>query len=142
MIEFYLLPGTPLVVLDDYNELFNFICGLEGHGLEGPNEPGNTSWRFIVHSPDKVASLYDNRKNGSFAPAMNPEIQKAYDEQLDLLEIRTGDQTNPRYVALTPSADMDGLKKKWCDDYCAFYAIDIHETVKKEMDIPTSEEKV
>jgi len=39
MIEFYLLPGTPLVILDDYNELFNFICG-----LEGPNKPEDTGW--------------------------------------------------------------------------------------------------
>jgi hypothetical protein len=123
MIEFYLLPGTPLVILDDYNELFNFICG-----LEGPNKPEDTSWSFTVHSFDKVASLYDNRKKGSFVPAMNPEIQKAYDEQLDLLEIRTGDHTNPQYVALTPSADKDGLKKKWCQVYCTFHNINICET--------------
>lgn len=123
MIEFYLLPGTPLVILDDYNELFNFICG-----LEGPNKPGDTGWSFIIHSLDKVASLYNNRKKGSFAPAMNSEIQKAYDEQLDLLEILTGDHTNPQYVALTPSADMDGLKKKWCQGYCTFHNINICET--------------
>lgn len=120
MIEFYLLPGTPLVVLDDYNELFNFICG-----LEGPSEPGDNCWSFIVHSSNKVVVLYDYQKKGSFAPAMYPEIQKAYNEQLSLLEIRSGDHTNPRYVALTPSTDMDGLKKKWCDDYCVFHNIDI-----------------
>jgi hypothetical protein len=137
MIEFYLLPGTPLVVLDDYNELFNFICS-----LEGPNKPGDTDWSFIIHSPNKVASLYDNRKQGSFAPAMNPEIRQAYDEQLDLLEIRSGDHTNPRYVALTPSANMDGLKKKWCDDYCVFHNIDIRETIEEEINAPTAEEGV
>jgi len=102
--------------------------------------PPFTGWSFIVHSLDKVASLYDNRKKGSFVPAINPEIQTAYDEQLDLLEIRTGDHKNPRYVALTPSADMDGLKKKWCDDYCAFYDIDIHETVEEEINTSTAEE--
>jgi len=48
-----------------------------------------------------------------------------------------GDHTNPRYVAITPDTDIHSLKKKWCDDYCAFHDIDISETVEEEMDAPT-----
>ena len=132
MIEFYLLPETDRVLLDDYNELFEYICETETQlPFEDPAESGGRNWSFTVHYPHRVFFLYNNREKDS---AIDPNLHEAYDEQLSLLEICTGDYANPQYVAITPNVDIGGLKKKWCQDYCAFHEIDIRETFEKEID--------
>ena len=52
MIEFYICPQTPAVLLEDYNELFDFICD-----FEDSNGSGDKSWSFTVHSPHRMFSL-------------------------------------------------------------------------------------
>lgn len=136
MIEFYVSPETPAVLLEGYNELFDFIAD-----FEDSNGSGDRSWSFTVHSPHRVFSLYNNREKGSFASDVDPNLQEAYDEQLSLLEICAGDYTKPQYVALTPNVDTYGLKKKWCQDYCAFHEIEIRETFEGETDASKISEK-
>ena len=131
MIEFYITPETGAVLLKDYNALFDFSCDFESSNGFGA-EVG--IWSFTVHSPYRVFSLYTNRKKGSFASPIDANVQEAYDEQLSLLEICAGDYATPQYIAVTPNINMDGLKKKWCQDYCAFNKIDIRETVEEETD--------
>lgn len=118
---------TPMGLFKNYNQLFESICEMDSAVKKGklyPTHPQieGSNWSFVVFSPDMVAALYP------FTPAMDSNIKKAYDEQLSLLEIYTGDYMTPRYLALTPSVNVDELKQKWCHDYCAFYNIDICET--------------
>lgn len=129
MIEFYVLPETPAVLLEDYNELFDFIAD-----FEDSNGSGDRSWSFTVHSTHRVFSLYNNREKGSFASDADPNLQEAYDEQLSLLEICAGKYANPQYIAITSNIDISSLKKKWCQDYCAFHEIEICETFEGETD--------
>ena len=56
------------------------------------------------------------------------------------MELCTGDYNNPQYIAVTPNIDMDGLKKKWCLDYCAFHGLAISETADEEMDSQIEEQ--
>ena len=135
MIEFYITPETDAVLLKDYNSLFDFICDFESSNGFG-SEAG--TWSFTVHSPDRVAALYHNWKKGD--PAIESELQEAYDEQLSLMELCTGDHNNPQYIAITPNIDMDALKKKWCLDYCAFHKLAISETAEEEMDSQIEEQ--
>ena len=60
------------------------------------------------------------------------KFQKAYDEELSLLEICTGDYENPLYVSVTPNVDMAYLKEKWCSDYCAFHDLVIVNSTDRE----------
>ncbi len=106
----------------DYNKLFDLLCQLDGRVKKGklfPTHPQleGSNWSFVVFSPDMVTALYP------FTPAMDPNIQEAYDRQLSLLEIYTGDYMTPRYIALTSNVDVYELKKKWCRDYCQFHGI-------------------
>ncbi len=140
MIEFYITPETGAVLLKDYNALFDFICDFESSNGFG-SKAG--TWSFAVHSPLRVFSLYNDRKTDSSASPIDANLQEAYDEQLSLLEICAGDYATPQYIAVTPNINMDGLKKKWCQDYCAFNKIDIRETVEEETDaFGISEESV
>jgi|GEM_PF-1157323 len=130
MIEFYVSPETDGVLLNNYNELFELICETENQlPFEDPTGSGSRSWCFVVHSPHRVFSLYNNMEKGS---AIDPNLQEAYDEQVGLLEICTGDYANPQYVAITPNIDMGALKKKWCQDYCVFHELAIREVSEEE----------
>ena len=131
MIEFYVSPETPAVLLEDCNELFDFISD-----FEDSNGSGNGSWSFAVHSPHRVFSLYNNREKGSCASPIDTNLQEAYDEQLSLLEICTGNYANPQYIAITPNIDIGSLKKKWCQDYCAFHGLVIREISEGQTGLP------
>ena len=119
MIELYITPETDAVLLKDYNGLFDCICDFESSNGLG-SEAG--AWNFTVHSPARVVALY------RCATTIDPELQKAYDEQLSLLETCTGDYKNPQYIALAPSVDVYALKRKWCHDYCRVHGLALSET--------------
>ncbi len=52
MIEFYVLPETDGVLLDNYNELFELICETENQlPFDDSTESKPSDWSFTVHSP-------------------------------------------------------------------------------------------
>jgi hypothetical protein len=68
-----------------------------------------------------VAALYAHTKNPC------AEMQEAFEYNLPLIEICTGDYKNPLYIVLTPNIDMDYLKRKWCIDWCTFHHLLVRE---------------
>ena len=145
-IEFCVLPETPAVLLDNYNELFDLICDTENQMREPENqmpfgasiESGGSGWSFIIHSPCRVESFYHNRKENSSELAIDAAIQEAYEKHLSLVEIRTDDCANPQYIAITRTVDIYGLKKKWCQSYCKFHELALSEIAEAQDAPPIS----
>jgi len=81
------------------------------------------NWSLAVYSADRVEALAWGLRHFP----ENPEFQKAYAEELELLEICDGDCANPRYVALTPDVDVGGLKREWLHGYCAAHGLAIED---------------
>jgi hypothetical protein len=54
-------------------------------------------------------------------------VHEAFDENLPLIEICTGDYHNPMYIVVTPNVDIYYLKKRWCVDYCTFHHLLVRE---------------
>lgn len=134
MIEVYIMPQSLVGLFANYNELFDFICETENQKLsEGHLKYGGSIWSFVLYPPDRVVSLYNDRKRGLFAPKINPNVKEAYEQQLSLVEICTGDYKNPQYIVVTPNVNMEYLKKKWCIEYCTFYNFVVRDTLKKEI---------
>ena len=141
-IEFRVLPETPAVLLSNYNELFELICDTENQMRASENqmpfgastESGGSGWTFIIHSPHRVESFYYNKRESSSDPSIDAAIKEAYEKQLSLVEIRTGDCVNPQYIPITQTGDLYGLKKKWCQSYCEFHELAISERAEEEAD--------
>ena len=115
------------ITFNNYDKLFDFLAQMDseikdGKLFESYLQFEGTNWSFVTYPPDRVAALYQ------FAITIDPDLQEAYDEQLSLLELCTGDYNNPQYIAVTPNIDMDALKKKWCRDYCDFHGLSLCET--------------
>ena len=115
------------IALENYNKVFDFLAQMDseikdGKLFESYLQFEGTNWSFVIYPPDRVAALYE------FAITIDPELQKAYDEQLSLLETCTGDYKCPQYIALAPSVDVYELKKKWCHDYCRVHDLALSET--------------
>ena len=122
MIEIITLDRTPAGQFDDFNDLFDCITTIENLKLvaKHPNAR-QMNWSFAIHPPKRAAVLYTHGDNSSEA------IEEAYEEQLPLIEICTGDYKKPLYIVLTPNVDMDYLKKKWCLDWCTFHHLVVRE---------------
>jgi len=117
-------PSTtdPIEYVKDYNELWENLTALENEKLlaEKPNF-GQMNWSFTIHPPRRVAAFYRHIKDTCEA------IQEAWEEELSLIVICTGDYRTSTYIALTGNTDLDYLKKKWCLDYCAWHEIELEE---------------
>ncbi len=118
MITILPLDGTPAAHFVNYDELLG--CIIESEHEKHPDD-APMDWNFTVYPPQQVGTLY----------ALNQEpceaMQEAFEENLPLIEVCTGDYKNPLYMAMTPNVDMDFLKKKWCVDYCTYHNLVVKE---------------
>lgn len=122
MIEIITLDRTLAGEFEDFNDLFDCITTIENLKLIAKHpKPRHMNWSFAIHPPKWAAALYTHGQNLSEA------IREAYEEQLPLIEICTGDYKHPLYIVLTPNVDMDYLKKKWCVDWCTFHHLVVRE---------------
>ena len=122
---------------EDYHQLFDHITEIEndlsGYITEDESaklvayaDRDQKYWRFTIYSPHRVSSIYTHNKD------LPEAVEKAFEEQLSLIEICTGDYNNPQYIVRTPNVDVNYLKKQWCIDYCAFHNMTISESRKFE----------
>ncbi len=121
MIRIIPLDGNPIEHFEDYNELFECITSTETMKAAKRLKPVHIDWNFTIHHPKRASALYIQSKNPSEA------IKEAFEENLALIEICTGDYKKPLYIPLTPNVDMDYLKRKWCIDSCTFHHILVKE---------------
>ena len=122
MIVIHPLDGTPAEHFEDYNELFECILVNENlkFAIKNP-DVAPTDWSFTVFPPIQAAALY------ALSQDPCPAITEAFEDNLPLIEIYTGDSKNSLYIPLTPNVDMDYLKKKWCVDWCTFHDLVVRE---------------
>ncbi len=122
MIIIQPLDGSPAEPFEDYNELFE--CIIENENLKRAIKHPDVMlvhWGFTLYSPQEVVALY------ALSTTPCPAITEAFEENLPLIEIYTGDSNNPLYIPLTPNVDMDYLKKKWCIDWCTYHDLVVRE---------------
>lgn len=116
MIIILPLNGAPAEHFANYDELFECITTIENLKLVAKRPVFvHMNWSFTVYPPKRVAALYAHSKDPSEA------LREAFEENLPLIEICTGDYKQPLCITLTPNVDMDYLKRKWCIDYCTFH---------------------
>ena len=113
------------IAFENYDKAFDFISEMDGEVEEGslfylPFKTGN-NWSFVTYSPERVNQL------SQFDPMTEPNLRQAHEGQWGLLEICAGDYRNPRYIALTPDVDVQGLKKQWLHGYCPAHGLAIEE---------------
>jgi hypothetical protein len=94
------------------DDAFNHLSA--GELLEDHPEIGATHWGFVVFPPEMVPNLYLNLKQ---KPVPAP-LKEAYEQQLGVIEVCSGDYANPTYVPITPSLDIGKLKKGWYLECC------------------------
>jgi hypothetical protein len=122
MIQILSFNGTPAEQFEDYNELFECIIIIENLKLIAKClDFSHLNWSFTVYSPKRVSSFRTAAKDAPDA------VHEAYEENLPLIEICTGDFHNPLYIVVTPNVDMDFLKRQWCIDYCTFHHLLVRE---------------
>lgn len=118
MIVILPLDGNPAEYFESYDALLECIMESEN---EKQSDDTPMDWSFNVYPPKEVVALY--------ALSQKPcvVIEEAFEEDLPLIEICTGDYERPLYIALTPNVDMNFLKKKWCVDYCTYHDLVVRE---------------
>ena len=98
----------------NYDELFDDIVQMENlKTLEIDPDFRSMQWSFVSYAPRHVGALYTHLKE------QNSAIKEASEKQLPLIEICTGDFTNPEYVVGAETLNLEYLKKKWTLAHCA-----------------------
>ncbi|MGV8947775.1 MAG: hypothetical protein ACOH2E_00175 [Candidatus Paracaedibacter sp.] len=122
MIIIQPLDGTPAEHFENFDQLFECIIATEALKMAAKNSHSRPmKWTFTVYPADEVLPFLAAHKKPPEA------VEEAYEENLSLIEICTGDYKNPLYIVLTANVDMDYLKKKWCIDYCTWHNLLVRE---------------
>ena len=122
MIIIQPLDGTPAEHFETFDQLFECILTTESLKVAAKTSHSKPmNWSFTVYPANQVGTLLALHKKPPEA------VEQAYEENLPLIEICTGDYKNPLYIVLTPNVDMGYLKKKWCIDYCTYHNLVVRE---------------
>ena len=122
MIIIQPLDGTPAEYFESFDQLFEDIITTEALKVAAKTSHSKpVNWSFAVYPADQVLPLLAAHKKPPEA------VEEAYEENLSLIEICTGDYKHPLYIVMTPNVDMDYLKKKWCVDYCTYHNLVVRE---------------
>jgi hypothetical protein len=122
MIIIQPINGAPAEHFENFDQLFECIITTEALKVaakKSDSKPMN--WNFTVYPANQMGTLLSGHKNPPEA------LEEAFEENLSLVEICTGDYKNPLYVVLTPNVNMNYLKKKWCVDYCTYHNLVVRE---------------
>jgi hypothetical protein len=109
------------------DDIFNHVTG--GELLEAHPEIMKPHWGFIVYSRKNVADLNSKLKRES----ITPPIREAHQQQLGIIEICTGDYSNPRWVPITFRLDIGKLRKDWYLECCKIHGYTVTENHKGDI---------
>lgn len=122
MIKIVPLDGMPPQHFESFEELFEDInTTVNSKLVEAPLDVAHMNWSFRIYPSKRVFVLYAHTKEPCAA------MQEAFEDNLPLIEICTGDYKKPLYIVLTPNVYMDYLKRKWCIDWCTFHHLLVRE---------------
>ena len=103
---------------ESYDALLKHIKEIEKQKqLETRKENDREFWSFIIHSNQRLSSVYWRAIKATDILLTEKE-QDAYEKGLNLLEMCKGDQNNPTQIILTPDINLNEITKSWCRDYC------------------------
>jgi hypothetical protein len=120
MIEVQTVSNNEKETFQSYDNLFEYIVEAENlKMLELEPDFRSMQWSFTAYSPRHVQALYTHLKDQHLA------VRQASENQLPLIEICSGDFTNPEYVVGTEDTKIRYLKKKWTLAYCASHGMTI-----------------
>ena len=122
MIKIVPLDGTPPKYFESFDEFFKDVTTTENSKLlEDQPDLSQMNWSFTIYPPKRVAALHAHTK----APCA--AMQEAFEDNLSLIEICTGDYKMPLYIFLTRNVDVHYLKKQGCLYYCTFRRLLVRE---------------
>jgi hypothetical protein len=99
----------------NFDYLLEYINLLENSPLDDYNSYyEHQKWKFIYHPYRKLSNHCEPIANQAFTA---PELE-AFEQQLDLIEIYSGDSQSIEQIVVTPDLDVAGLIKNWCFHYC------------------------
>lgn len=114
--------GTPIASFENYQELYRHITYKENLKLmEDHLEFGQSSWSFLILSPERIGELIDTLKKDYDETI----LFEAWRQQLPIIEMCEGDYTNIRQILVTPNINIEGLREDWCLGYCHAYDMSI-----------------
>jgi hypothetical protein len=120
MIEVKTISNKEKECFQSYDALFDHFVEVENLKMLEP-EPdfSEMQWSFTAYAPHHVQAFYTHLKDQS------PVVKEALESQLPLIEICTGDFSNPEYIVGTANLDIKYLKQKWTLAYCSAHNMTI-----------------
>ena len=121
MIELFNSRSEQVMSFQDYDDLLSYIKEIEHENQKETRlQRDREYWSFTFHSNQRLSLVYWKAIMANRIILTEKE-QDAYEGGYDLLEICEGDSKQIKQIILTPSVDIEELKKIWCREYCAHH---------------------
>lgn len=119
MIELFNNKSEQVMSFQDYDDLLSYIKNAEHENQKETRlQKDREYWSFTFHSNQRLSLVYWKAIMANQIILTEKE-QDAYEGGYDLLEICEGDSKKIKQIILTPSVDIEEIKKIWCREYCA-----------------------
>lgn len=108
----------------NYSDLIDFINNKEqsrlkflntlNHTLEVPYVMDQSRWSFIYYKHAHLKAMYSCTKE---PPIIGIE-REAFQQELDLIEVYQGTESNPLQIPVNQDTDIETLQRDFCLAYC------------------------
>jgi len=114
MLIFFDSKQTKSKPIPNNNEFTHPINHLDnGEEAEVYTYLSGISWRFDTFTPKHVYGLYYHLRKSSITST----LQEAYEQELGLVEICSGDAENPVQLLITSDLDLEAYQRQWLRAY-------------------------
>jgi hypothetical protein len=107
-----------------YDDLLKHIKKIEEEKFI---ETGQRGWGFSIYTPEMLSPFYW-RAISACDMLLTEKEQDAYENKLNLLEMRRGDGANFVQIILTQDVNINDVIKNYCQDYCLIQGLTLIET--------------
>jgi hypothetical protein len=118
-----------LTIFHTYDDLLKFLMKVENaKRLEGNIEFGQPQWSFLTYSPGLALTLIGKIEN----IAEEEILKEAVAQELEIFDIYSGDFEKPVLMLVKPSTDVNGVKQRWCHQFCQAHGYNLTDMVAVE----------
>lgn len=125
MITLFNSRGNKVTTFKSFEEVMEYFNRKENLKPKAPNSSKNQEkWRFIYLPYRRFSAINDHGKSHD-----HETEQEAYERQLDLVEVYSGDPQCYEEILVTPDLDLPDLIKNWCFLYAYAHKFVLLQTI-------------
>lgn len=112
-----------------FEDVCDYFMRLEHFKTTDRNSFSEERWEFAYYSYEYLREIFGGIKRN----VPSKMEREAYENELDVIEVCTGDPQMLRQIVLFPEVDVEELTRNWCFDYARAKNFALFELIEKNV---------